>query len=165
MGLYDANAISRLREILGQEDASAMIVPSSDPHFGEYVPDHYKCIEWLCGFTGEAGTLVVTMDRAALWTDSRFFIQAAAELDGTGVELMRQNVPGTPSLAQWLKDNLAEDDIVVMDEDLFSYSDYTAMVDALAPVTPSLVEDPFDRICKDSPALVFNPVRHIYVQI
>lgn len=165
MGLYDANAISRLREILGQEDASAMIVPSSDPHFGEYVPDHYKCIEWLCGFTGEAGTLVVTMDRAALWTDSRFFIQAAAELDGTGVELMRQNVPGTPSLAQWLKDNLAEDDIVVMDEDLFSYSDYTAMVDALAPVTPSLVEDPFDRIWKDRPALVFNPVRHIGVEI
>ena len=114
-----------LRKVLAGDDISAMIIPSTDPHFGEYIPDHYKVQEWLSGFTGEAATLVVTQKEAALWVDSRFFIQAAAQLEGSGIEMMRLKVEGTPSIAEWLKARLEADDIVAMDEDLFSYSEYT----------------------------------------
>ena len=118
-------------------------------------------LEWLSGFTGEAATLVVTQEEAALWVDSRFFIQAAAQLEGSGIEMMRLKVEGTPSIADWLKARLEADDIVAMDEDLFSYSDYMEMMDSLSPLSPALIEDPFDKVWKDRPALQFNPVRYV----
>jgi len=152
-------AIESLRAYLAKEDYAAMIIPSSDPHFGEYIPDHYKCIKWLCGFSGEAATLVVTAQRAALWADSRFWIAATKELEGTGVELMKIKADGTPSVEDWLKSLLGEDDIVAIDEDLFTYGEYQAYVDALSPVTPALVEDPFDDIWEDRPPLEFNEIR------
>ena len=127
------NRLTLLRNLLAEQDISAMIIPSNDPHFGEYVPDYYKTIEWLTGFTGEAGTLVVAQESAALWTDSRFFVQAEAQLQGTGVQLMKLKVEGTPSIQQWLKENLQEGDIVAMDEELFSYQEYSSMVDELSP--------------------------------
>ena len=117
--------------------------------------------EWLSGFTGEAATLVVTQKEAALWVDSRFFIQAAAQLEGSGIEMMRLKVEGTPSIAEWLKARLEADDIVAMDEDLFSYSEYMEMMDSLTPLSPALIEDPFDKVWKDRPALQFNPVRYV----
>lgn len=144
---------------MAREDISAMIIPSNDPHFGEYVQDRYKTIEWLTGFGGEAATLVVTMDKAALWVDSRFFIQAQTQLAGTQVEMMKLRVEGTPSVSEWLKANLDREDIVAMDEELFSYAEYSDMVDKLSPLTPSLIEDPFDEIWKERPALTFNPIR------
>ena len=150
-----------LRKVLAGDDISAMIIPSTDPHFGEYIPDHYKVLEWLSGFTGEAATLVVTQKEAALWVDSRFFIQAAAQLEGSGIEMMRLKVEGTPSIAEWLKARLEADDIVAMDEDLFSYSEYMEMMDSLTPLSPALIEDPFDKVWKDRPALQFNPVRYV----
>ena len=118
-------------------------------------------LEWLSGFTGEAATLVVTQKEAALWVDSRFFIQAAAQLDGSGIEMMRLKVEGTPSIAEWLKARLEADDIVAMDEDLFSYSEYMEMMDSLTPLSPALIEDPFDKVWKDRPALQFNPGRYV----
>ena len=136
-----------LRKVLAGDDISAMIIPSTDPH--------------LSGFTGEAATLVVTQKEAALWVDSRFFIQAAAQLDGSGIEMMRLKVEGTPSIAEWLKARLEADDIVAMDEDLFSYSEYMEMMDSLTPLSPALIEDPFDKVWKDRPALQFNPVRYL----
>ena len=148
-----------LRKVLAGDDISAMIIPS--PHFGEYIPDHYKVLEWLSGFTGEAATLVVTQKEAALWVDSRFFIQAAAQLEGSGIEMMKLKVEGTPSIADWLKARLEADDIVAMDEDLFPYSEYMEMMDSLAPLSPALIEDPFDKVWKDRPALQFNPVRYV----
>ena len=93
--------------------------------------------------------------------DSRFFIQAAAQLDGSGIEMMRLKVEGTPSIAEWLKARLEADDIVAMDEDLFSYSEYMEMMDSLTPLSPALIEDPFDKVWKDRPALQFNPVRYV----
>ena len=155
------NRLTLLRNLLAEQDISAMIIPSNDPHFGEYVPDYYKTIEWLTGFTGEAGTLVVAQESAALWTDSRFFVQAEAQLQGTGVQLMKLKVEGTPSIQQWLKENLEEGDIVAMDEELFSYQEYSSMVDELSPLTPSLIEDPFDVIWEDRPSLQFNPIRYV----
>lgn len=151
--------IDLLRKVLAEDDISAMIIPSTDPHFGEYIPAHYKILEWLSGFTGEAATLAVTHKEAALWVDSRFFIQAARQLEGTGIEMMKLRVEGTPTVAQWIKDRLGDDDIVAMDEDLFSYSEYQSMLDSLAPLNVTLIEDPFDRIWKDRPALQFNPIR------
>ncbi|HIZ85820.1 MAG TPA: M24 family metallopeptidase [Candidatus Coprenecus stercoravium] len=150
-----------LRKVLAGDDISAMIISSSDPHFGEYIPEHYKTLQWLSGFTGEAATLVVTQNEAALWVDSRFFIQAAAQLEGSGIELMKLKMEGTPSVTDWLKSHLEEGDIVAMDEDLVSYAEYMEMSDSLAPLSPALIEDPFDKIWKDRPALEFNPVRFV----
>ena len=141
--------IDLLRKVLAEDDISAMIIPSTDPHFGEYIPAHYKILEWLSGFTGEAATLVITQKEAALWVDSRFFIQAAKQLEGTGIEMMKLRVEGTPSVSQWIKDHLSDEDIVAMDEDLFSYAEYQSMLDSLAPLNVTLIEDPFDRIWKD----------------
>ena len=93
--------------------------------------------------------------------DSRFFIQAAAQLEGSGIEMMKLKVEGTPSIADWLKARLEADDIVAMDEDLFPYSEYMEMMDSLAPLSPALIEDPFDKVWKDRPALQFNPVRYV----
>ncbi len=153
------NRINKLRAELAKEDISAIIIPSNDPHFGEYIPDYYKAIEWLSGFTGEAATLVITSDKAAIWVDSRFFISAEAELAGTGIEIMKLKVEGTPSIPQWIKSQLGEDDIVAMDEQLFSYSEYNQMLDDLAPLNVTLIEDPLDAVWEDRPALQFNPIR------
>jgi Xaa-Pro aminopeptidase len=156
--MYRKKAIEQLRSILKEDDISAMIIPSNDPHFGEYIPDYYKCREWLSGFTGSAGTLVITENAAALWTDSRYFIQAQKELSGSDILLMKMKVEGTPSISDWLKSNLGEDDIVALDEDLFSYQEYVSLLDSLAPLTATLIEDPFDSIWKERPQLQFNKV-------
>ncbi len=153
--------INRLRTELAKEDISAIIIPSNDPHFGEYIPDYYKAIEWLSGFTGEAATLVITTEKAAIWVDSRFFISAEAELAGTGIEIMKLKVEGTPSIPQWIKSQLGEDDIVAMDEQLFSYAEYNQMLDDLAPLNVTLIEDPLDAVWEDRPALQFNPIRMV----
>lgn len=144
--------------LLEEDDISAMIIPSGDPHFGEYVPDYYKCIKWISGFTGSAGTLVVTSEKAALWTDSRYFVQAEKELKGSGIELMKLKMEGTPSISSWLKETLKEDDIVALDEELFSYQDYSKMVEELSPLTPTLIQDPFSSIWEDRPLLEFESI-------
>lgn len=94
--------IDALRELLRQEHLAAFIFPSTDPHQSEYVPDHWKGREWISGFAGSAGTVVVTLHHAALWTDSRYFLAAASELQGTEIELMKLKVEGTPSITEWL---------------------------------------------------------------
>lgn len=158
-------AITSLRLYMEREDISAMIIPSTDPHFGEYIPDHYKCLEWLSCFTGSAGTLVVTTDKAALWTDSRYFIQAEKELQGTGIELMKMKVEGTPTVNQWLLQVLDQESIVAVDENLFTYKEYETLVDELSPVNVTMVEDPFSEIWGDRPALEFHQVEHMPEEI
>lgn len=96
-----------LRVVMKREKIDAFIFPSTDPHNGEYVPDHWKGREWISGFNGSAGTAVVTMEAAALWTDSRYFIAAEEQLRGTEYVLMKQKMPGTPSIADWLGRKLA----------------------------------------------------------
>ncbi len=151
--------IDRLRAELANDDYSAIVIPSNDPHFGEYIPDRYKTIQWLSGFTGEAATLVITQKKAAIWIDSRFFISGEQELRGTGIEIMKLKVEGTPTIAGWLKSQLDEDDIVVMDENLFTYGEYTGMLDDLAPMNVALIPDPMDAVWTDRPTLQFNPIR------
>lgn len=100
--------LEQLRGILRREKLSAFIFPSTDPHNGEYVPDRWKGREWVSGFNGSAGTVVVTLDAAALWTDSRYFIAAARQLEGTGIELMRLKMPETPTIPQWIGRKLSQ---------------------------------------------------------
>lgn len=94
--------LSLLREVMRREKLSAFIFPSTDAHNGEYVPDYWKSREWVSGFNGSAGTVVVTQNEAALWTDSRYFIAAEEQLQGTGIELMKLKMPGTPTIPEWL---------------------------------------------------------------
>ena len=96
--------VETLRAWMEEEGLDCFIVPTADPHGSEYLPEHWKCREWLTGFTGSAGTAVVTRQEAALWTDSRYFLQAAEELRDTPFRLMREGEAGTPSIAQWIAD-------------------------------------------------------------
>jgi peptidase, M24 family len=97
-----AQRLSKLREIMQREHLDAFIFPSTDPHNSEYVPDRWKGREWISGFNGSAGTAVVTMHAAALWTDSRYFIAAEQQLAGTEFVLMHERVAGTPTISEWL---------------------------------------------------------------
>lgn len=151
-------AIISLRTLMERKGISAMIIPSNDPHFGEYIPDHYKCREWLSCFTGSAGTLVVTGHSAALWTDSRYFVQADRELAGTGILLMKLKIAGTPSIPEWIKSELPEGGTVAIDEDLFTYSEYKGYQSALDPLKVEMISDPFDEIWEGRPSMEFHSV-------
>jgi len=98
--------LEALREEMRREGLAAFIFPSTDPHQSEYVADHWKGREWMSGFNGSAGTAVVTMDAAALWTDSRYFLQAEEQLRGTEFQLMKLKMPGTPTISEWIFSSL-----------------------------------------------------------
>src|SRR3712207_2174713 len=94
--------LSALCDLMRREHLGAFIITSSDPHGSEILPDYWQCRRWLSGFNGSAGTLVVTVHGTALWTDSRYYIAAAEQLAGTGIELMKEGLPNTPTLVQWI---------------------------------------------------------------
>ena len=98
--------LEALRQLMLREHLAAFIFPSTDPHSGEYVPEHWKGRQWISGFNGSAGTAVVTLEDAAVWADSRYFIAAEEQLHGTEFKLMKDGMPGTPSIAEWLADKL-----------------------------------------------------------
>jgi Xaa-Pro aminopeptidase len=97
--------LAAVRTLMRKKGLDALIVPPSDPHLGEYVPDHWRVIRWLTGFTGSAGNVIITHDFAGLWTDSRYFIQAEEQLAGSGFVLVRLKVPHTPEHIDWLREN------------------------------------------------------------
>ncbi|MBR1935054.1 MAG: aminopeptidase P family protein [Muribaculaceae bacterium] len=115
--------IQELRDLMSRLGADAVIIPGTDPHHSEYMADHWKFREWLTGFTGSNGTAVVTQTKALLWTDSRYFLQAELELAGSGIELMKENVAGEPTIEEWLAANLHDEDTVAIDGRLFSIVD------------------------------------------
>jgi len=133
--------MDRMRRYLAYKGLSAFIVPSNCEHFGEYVQEHFKAREWMSGFTGSAGMLVITATDAALWTDSRYFVQAAKELEGSGIKLMKIKMPQTPSVAQWLKENTTGK--VGVNAKLFSVTDFAALSNELEPLELIAGEDPF----------------------
>lgn len=112
--------IALLRAAMSRHDIAAYLVPSADPHLSEYVADHWKSREWLSGFTGSAGILVVTQDHAGLWTDSRYFLQAETELAGTNISLQRQIIPHAPEHVSWLAENLPAGSTIGLDGRVFS---------------------------------------------
>ena len=98
--------LSSLRQSMVQHGVSACIIPGTDPHASEYIADYWKEREWISGFDGSAGTAVVTLTTAGLWTDSRYFLHAAEQLEGTGIELMKQGLPETLEILPWLATQL-----------------------------------------------------------
>ena len=94
--------VAKVRAALQQKGLNAYIFPSTDPHNGEYIPDYWKAREWISGFNGSAGTAVVTIQNAALWTDSRYFLAAEDQLQETPFSLMKERLAQTPSIPQWL---------------------------------------------------------------
>ena len=114
--------IQKLRTLMLSKGVSAYIVPSSDPHLSEYIPDCWKLRAWLTGFTGSAGTAVVSKYGSALWTDSRYFLQAEQELKGSEIELCKMGLPDTPTMVEWLAANLKPEETVGFDGQLLSHS-------------------------------------------
>ncbi|PKP39429.1 MAG: peptidase M24 [Bacteroidetes bacterium HGW-Bacteroidetes-15] len=113
--------ISKLRSLMASKRISAYIIPSSDPHLSEYLPDCWKFRAWISGFTGSAGTLVVTSKDAALWTDSRYFLQAENELKDSGIELCKIGLPDTPTMESWIANKLNKKQVVGFDGRLFAH--------------------------------------------
>ena len=123
--------IAQLREYMKSADVQAVIIPSTDPHGSEYVPDHWKVREWISGFNGSAGTVVITLNEAALWTDSRYFLQAEEQLEGTDILLMKERLPETPTITDWLGSVLKKDDTVGIDPTVNSHDQASAWANEL----------------------------------
>ncbi len=138
----------------------ACLIPSSDPHQSEYVAAHWKGREWLSGFTGSAGLLVLTAEEAALWTDSRYVIQAKKELEGSGIEMCQQQTPFAPEHLDWLLERLEPGNTLALDGSLFSVRQIRRMRKKLEPQGISLYceDDPLDAVWVDRPPLPDTPV-------
>ena len=152
-----------LREVMKREHLAAFIFPSTDAHQSEYVADHWMGRAWISGFNGSAGTAVVTMHSAALWTDSRYFLAAEEQLQGTEFQLMKLKIPGTPSIAEWLGKELMDVDSpeVGLDGWVNSYSSTCGLIADLRKVGGITVRtnfDPLEEIWKDRPSIPLKPV-------
>lgn len=112
--------VEKLRQLMRTNQMDAYIIPSFDAHQSEYVAEHWKCREWISGFTGSAGTVVITLEDAGLWTDGRYYIQAEKQLEGSGIRLFRMVDPGVPFYSEWLADVLNEGSVVGFDGNVFS---------------------------------------------
>jgi len=157
------NRLEMLREVMRRESLSAFIFPSTDPHNGEYVPDHWKSREWISGFDGSAGTAVVTLTSAALWTDSRYFIAAEQQLAGTEFKVMKMKMPGTPSVSQWLAEELRDvaNPQVGVDGMVNSCADVEALISDMrrnGGITVRTNFDPLQVIWTDRPPIPTDKV-------
>ena len=157
--------LEKLREVMRREHLSAFIFPSTDAHQSEYVADHWQGRAWLSGFNGSAGTAVVTMNSAALWTDSRYFIAAEEQLRGTELQLMKLKVEGTPTISDWIASELSQNEDecreVGLDGMVNSYNDTMALISDLRKaggITVRTNFDPLEQIWMNRPAIPENPV-------
>jgi len=155
--------VDRLRSWMKENGFTAFVFPSSDPHNSEYVADHWKSREWISGFSGSAGMAVVTLEHAALWTDSRYFIAAEKELDGTDFQLMKLRVEGTPSVSEWLASELStyERAVVGLDGNVNSFAEVAGMEQELATkgnITVRTDADPMAELWTDRPVIPDNMV-------
>lgn len=151
-----------LREVMRREKLDAFVFPSTDPHNSEYTPDHWKGREWISGFNGSAGTAVVTMNAAALWTDSRYFLAAEEQLKGTSYQLMKLKMPGTPTIAEWLGQQLADKNAEVgvdgMCNSVDSVENLIADLRREGGITVRTNFDPLRDIWRDRPAIPTDKV-------
>ena len=150
--------VASIRHWLNIENVEAIIIPSTDPHNSEYTPNHWKAREWATGFNGSAGTAVITKNSAALWTDSRYFIQAAHQLADTPFTLMKEGVEGTPSILEWLESELHAGDTVAFVGEMVSIAQFEEWT-ATEKLNLQSVEDPFDYLWNDRPATECQPMR------
>lgn len=154
--------LESLREVMRREHLSAFIFPSTDAHQSEYVADHWQGRTWISGFNGSAGTAVVTMKSAALWTDSRYFLAAEEQLEGTEFQLMKLKIEGTPTISEWLAQELqGENAEVGLDGMVNSYHETMGLIADLRKsggITVRTNFDPLGLIWTDRPAIPANPV-------
>ena len=151
--------VDALRNWMERHNAlQAFIIPTADPHNSEYLADHWKCREWLTGFTGSAGIAVVTKDAAALWTDSRYWLQAAEQLEGTPFQLMRDGDEGVPSLKEWLSTQLPARATVGCFGGTITMAEYTELLEDASYQLTAAGEDPFDELWTNRPALPQRPL-------
>lgn len=144
-----------LRQVMKEQGIHAFIFPSSDPHNSEYVAEHWKGREWISGFNGSAGTAVVTLKHAALWTDSRYFIAAAEQLAGTEYLLMKDRLPDTPSISEWVAQELSdyESPVVGVDGTVNTYAYLCELINELNIATFVTNLDPLATVWKDRPSI------------
>lgn len=156
MNRFTTERLAALREVMRRENLDAFIIPSTDPHNGEYVPPRWEARKWLTGFDGSAGTAVVTADEAALWTDSRYFLAAAEQLEGPGIVLMKDGMPDTPDICKWLgmKLSVLRNPAVGLDGAVNTAATVKTIADRLRAeggITLRTNIDPFERIWRDRP--------------
>ena len=147
--------LAHIRSVMEEQNIDAYIIPSSDPHISEYLPERYKCINWASGFSGSAGTLVITREFAGLWTDARYFVQANEQLEGTGYELVKLKTQGAAEFADWLAERLPAKSTVAFDGNCASLLLAQTVKNTLAPVgiTVNGHIDILSKIWLDRPAL------------
>lgn len=152
------NRIKSLRDYMKTCGVYAFISPSTDPHSGEYVPEHWESRKWISGFTGSAGTAVITDNDGGVWTDSRYFIQAEEQLSGTGLKLFKDRLPETPSISEWLNKVLKPGDSVGFDGWVNTVSEVQEIQKALAKnnISYKMINDPYKDIWLDRPSIPHN---------
>ena len=158
--------ITALRERMKEKKIDAYLVPTDDFHASEYVGEYFKCRKYITGFTGSAGTAVIMQDMAGLWTDGRYFIQAAAQLEGTGVDLFKMGEPGVPTIHQFLEEKLGEGMCLGFDGRTISAKEASELSEALGKKGASLSVD-YDlagEVWEDRPALSCEPVMELDVK-
>ena len=151
--------LEALREEMRRLNVDAVIIPGTDPHQSEYICDHWKFRDWISGFTGSNGTAVVTLEQAALWTDSRYFLQAEIELADTGFVMMKENMGNDPTIHEWLQQVLEEDSVIAIDGRLYSAQDANQLERFCGENGYMLVTEfyPADTIWPDRPARPGEP--------
>lgn len=151
--------IASLRGLLKKNNLSAFIIPSTDPHLSEYTASHWKSRQWISGFTGSAGTVAVTLDKAGLWTDSRYFLQGAQQIEGTTIDLFKDGLPDTPSIVEWLCNELSAGETVGIDGKMFSVQEVEEMKALFNKKGINLDTrlDPMAELWKDRPAMPQAP--------
>ncbi|MBQ8531243.1 MAG: aminopeptidase P family protein [Parabacteroides sp.] len=159
--------ITALREAMIQHKIDAYIIPTSDPHMSEYPADCWKYREWISGFTGSAGTVVVTANKAGLWTDSRYFLQAASQLEGSGIELYKMMLPETPSISDFLKYELKPGDTVGLNGETYSITEAQALERTLAEKEILLNTNAplIDSLWKERPAIPDAPMFEMPIEL
>lgn len=151
--------IVALRAHIAKENIQAFIIPSTDPHLSEYVAPHWQSREWISGFTGSAGTVVVTAKEAGLWTDSRYFLQADRQIEGTGIALYKEMLPETPSIPAFLSSLLQKGDTVGIDGKMFSADEVQHLQRELrqSGIYVKSIADPMQLLWSDRPAMPLAP--------
>ncbi len=155
-----------LRNYMKSHGLAAFIVGSSDPHGSEYVADRWKAREWISGFTGSAGTAVITTDKALLWTDSRYWLAAEKELSGTGFSLMKDGLREVPAIADWLKDNLEKGDVAAVDGTVYPNVDVFALRSSLSEneISLDISHDPFEILWNNRPDIPMSKAEILPVE-
>ena len=152
--------LAALREFMGEKGLHAFIIPSTDSHLSEYPASHWASREWISGFTGSAGTVVVTREKAGLWTDSRYFLQGAKELEGADIELFKEGLPSTPSIEEWLTSELGKGEYVGIDGTVYAAKEAMNLTHKLNMKGLHLISDydPFSKIWNDRPEIPTNAI-------